>query len=217
MNRASRSLIEGVDYHSFGASVLDTLSAEPKNDCIHCLEETQSAGLQGKQFLEAVMRLIWTVLEPKLLFLGVCSGDGKTVKTVITYQDGKRCKDFDFAIAHTPCSDVLGPQSLCIYPSDSAALFPRAERLQMLKAEGYAGMPLFSRDGTRIGVLTAITDHPIENLEEVRGVFTVFGARLSLELERLLADRAHRQEVMHAVKREEQMLLEAARTSASTH
>lgn len=210
MARAACSLVEGVDYSSFGASVLGTIPATPRNDCLGCLSESQHAGLEGRAFLESVMRLIWTVLEPRMLFLAVVTRDDAFLRSIITYLDGRRTEGFTYPVAHSPCSSVLGPQALCIYPSDVAGLFPRDMTLQRLRAEGYVGMPLLSRSGERIGMLGAITVHPILNLDEVRGVLKVFGTRLSLELERMLADDDSRADVMGALHEEEQRLLRAA-------
>lgn len=77
-----------------------------------------------------------------------------------------------------------------------------------------AGMPLRSRDGEQIGIIGAVTVHPIRDLDAVRSALRVFGTRLSLELERAIAGESATDDIAEAVRAEEQRLLEAARQAS---
>jgi hypothetical protein len=146
------------------------------------------------------------VIDPTLLFLGVLSEDGRDVTTFMTYQDGERAANFSYKLENSPCATVLGPQALCIYPDDVAAIFPLDVALQRLGARGYVGMPLLSRAGEKLGIVAAVTDHSITNLDEVRGALKLFGRRLSLELERSLSGEDVSAELTEAISLEDARL-----------
>jgi GAF domain-containing protein len=205
MTHAER-FTEPIDYGSFSLHRLESISPKVRDDYDHFLSEVTGAGLTGRPFLHAVMRSIYDAFWPELLFVGMCNPSDAQVRTLVTYVDGEPAPGFTFNIADTPCTAVLGPQALCIYPADVWSLFPRAPRLQQMRAEGYAGMPLLSRAGERIGILTAITRGPITDLDEVRIIYALFGARLSLELERIMAMPEERSAIRQAIRQEEQRL-----------
>lgn len=162
-------------------------------------------------FMNAVLELLRALLQPRLMFLGLLTNDGRSVTTCLVIEDGKRAKDFTYALADSPCATVLGPQAMCIYPEDVAALFPLDYALQRLKAQGYVGMPLLARDGRQIGIIGAVTAHAIRDLDAVRSALRIFGRRLSLELERTISDADAAEEIAEAIRREEQQLAVAMR------
>lgn len=205
---------EHVDSSSFGRYAIGSAPGALREQFCERLVKRGEGPLKDATFLNAVLDLLRTVLQPKLMFLGMLSTDGRTVTTCIAFQDGERIKNFSYALENSPCATVLGPQSMCIYPDEVAALFPLDRDLQNLNACGYVGMPLLSRGGEQIGIIAAVTVHPIRNLEEVRSAFRVFGSRLSLELERAITGEEDFGEVAEAVVAEELALIEAVRQAS---
>jgi hypothetical protein len=82
---------------------------------------------------------------------------------------------------------VVGPQSICVYSSGVAELFPEDADLITMGAAGFLGMPLFSREGRKIGLLAIMTTQPLEDADTLTALLRFVGTRTSLELEYELA------------------------------
>lgn len=199
---------------SFDPNVIETAPESLRATLSDRLVKPGQGPLQDASFLNAVLDLLRAVLQPKLMFLGTLSADGKRVSTCLTFQDGERAPNFTYTLADSPCATVLGPQSLCIYPDDVATLFPLDRALQKLGARGYVGMPLLDRSGEQIGIIAAVTAHVIGNLDEVRAAFQVFGGRLSLELERAMSGKDDSEAIAKQLGREERRITNAVKRAS---
>lgn len=208
------SYAEHVDASSFGPHALDSATPELRSNFCDRLVKPGQGPLRDASFLNAVLDLLRAVLQPKLMFLGMLTNGGKTVNTCLAFQNGGRIKNFSYALADSPCATVLGPQSMCIYPDEVASLFPLDRELRRLGAMGYVGMPLLSRSGEQIGIIAAITAHPIANLDEVRSAFQLFGSRLSLELELAISGEDEPTGVAEAMQVEERRIVEAVQQAS---
>lgn len=181
---------EAVDRFSFGLTALQPLVEMDRREPLDRFRTAAATAPSGAPFFEALLAFLWAVIDPVMLYVGVLEPPGETVRTVVAIRDGKRVENYPINLADTPCAAVLGPQAMCIYTDSVADLFPRTRGLRTMNAEGYVGMPLFARDGTKIGIVTAVTAHPVENIDEIRSALYTFGGRLSLELERHLKTTA---------------------------
>ncbi len=178
-----------VERASYGTTALTPLFDPVTRDVIARMAATALLGHHGDAFLDGVLRIIEAVMEPSLVFIGtVRDHDPDRIQTLVTFSNGERTTNFRYRLAHTPCSRVLGPQSMCIYADGVADLFPLDTDLQAMKAQGYIGMPLLARNGAMIGILAAVTTMPIIDVESSKAVFRLFGLRASLALERMLLD-----------------------------
>jgi hypothetical protein len=171
---------------TFGASGVRPLARESRRAPLSRFGGLRAETAPRDDYLEAVVDYLSAVIDPIAFYVGTLDPGGQRIRTIIAAREGERVDNFTINLADTPCSAVLGPQALCIYTDGVADLFPRAHHLRALGAEGFVGMPLLSRDGAKIGIVAAVTQHPIENIDEIRSALYTFGGFLSLVVERQL-------------------------------
>jgi PAS domain S-box-containing protein len=106
------------------------------------------------------------------------------VVTTALYQRGQITRNIAYPLAGSPCENVLG-RSLCCYPENVQALFPDDSLLGEMKAESYAGIPLWASDGRPMGLLAVIDDKPMQSHELVNTLLQIVAVRASAELERV--------------------------------
>lgn len=167
----------------------------------------------GAEFFDGIAHFLYSMAGAELVVVGrIAPGDGDQIQTISRYFGGERTPNKIYALADTPCGSVMGPQSLCVYPSHVAELFPQDTGLAEMGAQGYLGMPLFDHDGTKIGIMALITVEPIDDLETLSAVLKLVGARASIELEYALAVReasANATELANLLKAHDRLLRKA--------
>jgi GAF domain-containing protein len=180
--------IEPVDSRRYGpGAVLDTLGPESRE---LLLEVARTAVFEssGSGFFDGLSHFLCAVVGAELVVIGeIAPDDHDTIQTIARYRCGERTPNKRYELAGTPCGTVVGPQSICVYPTRVAELFPEDKGLADMGAEGYLGMPLFARDGRKIGLLALITTEPISDSDTLAALLRLVGTRASLELEYELA------------------------------
>lgn len=142
----------------------------------------------GREYLRSLVRHLALALGFRYAFVGrVMGGRYEKIKTLAVWANGDFAGDFEYALANTPCENVVG-KSLCSYPSGVRKLFPEDPLLAGMEAESYTGVPLFSSDGKALGILAALDDKPLNEGADVSSALKVFAARASLEIERKVAE-----------------------------
>jgi len=204
---------EPIDLGSYGPAALGEDLPPSAERLLTRLVVAQVFRTGGAQFFDALARFLNTAVDADLVFVGVLDPrEPGVVNTKVTFADGERVENFSYQIEGTPCSTVLGPQNLCLYPDNVAELFPEDAALVEMGAHGYAGMPLIDRNGKVIGICALVTREPIEDPPSLIRLMRLFGNRAELELERALAIRAATEEVVEIerLSLEEERLLHAA-------
>jgi len=112
------------------------------------------------------------------------SADESKVRTIARYAHGEIVQNIAYRLTGTPCENVVG-QTVCIYSEGVQALFPKDKVLVDMKAESYAGIPLWSSEGKALGLIALIDEQPLEKPELVQTLLRVVAARAGAELERL--------------------------------
>jgi len=177
--------VHPADPHAYGAQSLAALSPEMEL-ALRQFARRAVAAHSAEPFLDGIVRLLWAEYDAHVVFVGALDPGGKRVTARIVFRDGMRAETFAYDLAGTPCETVLGPTSICLYPSDVQSKFPDDAELVAMHAEGYAGVPLFDIRGERLGVLAAITAAPIFDPDSVSAALQFFAPKAAVELERLL-------------------------------
>jgi hemerythrin-like metal-binding protein/PAS domain S-box-containing protein len=110
--------------------------------------------------------------------------DDMTVETLALFAHGEITKNIRYSLKHTPCENVVG-REFCWYAENVQVLFPDDNLLTEMNAESYAGMPLWSADGTALGLIAVMDDKPLKSRELVQTVLQIVAMRAGAELERL--------------------------------
>jgi len=122
-----------------------------------------------------------------IAFVGRLLPGGRSVRTEGLCIDGKIAPGFEYALADTPCEDVVG-KDFCGIPAGVIATYPRDLLLQEMGIEGYCGVPLFDTRRRALGLIVLLTKRPFQNLERASALLRTAASRASAELERSLAD-----------------------------
>ncbi len=124
------------------------------------------------------------ILKMDFIFVGELTEDREAIRTLAAYRDGQIVADFDYALAGTPCSNVVGKRASS-YPSGVQQLFPDDPVLDELGIESYIGVPLFDSAGRPLGILAAVDRKPIINLKFTEFACQMFSVPVSAEMERM--------------------------------
>ncbi len=117
--------------------------------------------------------------------------DRLNATTLATWFDGKLVDNLSYALADTPCGEVIG-QRVCCYPTGVCQAFPNDAALQELQAQCYIGVTLWSHTGQPIGLIAAIGRRPLTNQAHAEATLARVAVRAAGELERLDAEAALR-------------------------
>lgn len=112
------------------------------------------------------------------------SGEPPRARTLSVVSGGRVLNNYDYAIAHSPCSLIMR-DGHCFIPRDLAQAFPAA---RWLNASGYVGRRLDNSMGQPVGFLFAAFTYPLEDQELVSNSLQIFASMASAEIERLNTD-----------------------------
>lgn len=110
--------------------------------------------------------------------------DDTVVNTLALYAYGEISENISYPLRDTPCENVIG-HTTCCYVDKIQQLFPKDQLLVDLKAESYAGIPLWAADGTPLGLIVIMDDKPLTAPDLTKTILQVLATRAGSELERL--------------------------------
>ena len=127
------------------------------------------------------MRHFAKALEVERVFLAECADDPPTrVRTLAFWTEGEGLRDsFEFALAGTPCEEVVREGRVCLHPQGVSQRFPREPGW-----ESYLGLPITGSDGKVLGHLAFFGRQRARDAAMAERVSRIFLARAAAELER---------------------------------
>lgn len=118
------------------------------------------------------------------------------VETAALCQDGELVDNIRYALASTPCEEVLS-QGLCVYPDRVQERFPHDHLLVEMGARSYLGAPMLDSQGRELGHIAIINRYPLDETEQAAGILEIFADRAAAELERLETEEHIRRLAYH--------------------
>ena len=106
-----------------------------------------------------------------------------SVRTAASLLDGRRLPPFEYAIAGTPCEQVVGSEFRHVV-SGLAVEFRRSSLFAAKGMDSYAAFPLCDSHGDRLGLLAAMDRAPLADVALAEAVLKIIGSRIAAELER---------------------------------
>jgi PAS domain S-box-containing protein len=147
----------------------------------------------GDTFFRSLVEYLSRALQADYAFVGELAGpEGSMVRTTAVCVDGQIVPNFEYALAGTPCADVI-QNGVCSYAGRVQSLFPEDLLLVEMGVEGYAGTPLFDVAGAAVGLMVVLFRRPVQDLPLVEATLKVFAARAAAELDRERAIAALRE------------------------
>ena len=137
----------------------------------------------GSDFFRSLVEHLSKALVVDYAVIGEITAQGDRIRIKAIYGKGEAQDNFEYDLAGTPCANVVGKQR-CTYAAQVSQQFPKDKLLQDLNIEGYLGTPLTDSQGTPLGLLMIMSCHPLQELELMEEVLTIFAARAGGELER---------------------------------
>jgi hypothetical protein len=143
-----------------------------------------TAGAHGEHFFAAMVEHLARALEVDCAFITECADHPTTrVRTLAHWsvERGQR-ESFEFALAGTPCEEVVQEGRTCFHPERLAEKFPREAGW-----EAYVGMPIVASDGRVLGHLALMNKSRLGDEVLVERIYRIFLARAAAEIERMHA------------------------------
>ncbi len=153
-----------------------------------------TASATGKEFFASFVRHLAASLGVRYSILTETVGDRKdSLRILASCGSDKFLPGVEYAVAGTPCAEVVKEGRVVYYPDHVRQLFSQDMELAEMGAESYLAAPLISQTGATLGHLCIIDDKPLLNAEMARSLISIFAARASAELERKRAEEALRE------------------------
>jgi PAS domain S-box-containing protein len=138
----------------------------------------------GPQVFEELVRSLAAILTVDVAFVAVFRDDDPTrMRTLATWLDGKLLRNFDYALAGSPCASVVGREFRYVASGVNGEFKPDT----IFAAKGmdsYAAYPLNDADGEPLGLLVTMQRTPIANPAFAEAVLKIFAVRAAAEIER---------------------------------
>lgn len=147
----------------------------------------------GQAFLPALAAQLASILDQDYVLIVKLSDEPGMAETVARHAHSELSSNYRYALAGTPCENVIGKTS-CLYREGVQALFPDDCRLAEMQAESYLGIPLSDSTGRPIGLIAVLGRRPLENADQVRSLLQLVAATTAAELAQLREKRRLRQE-----------------------
>jgi PAS domain S-box-containing protein len=187
--KTKKQLIEEMAEMRRRIAELETLETE-RNNAENTLRSLGNiSDRTGIEYFQSIVAFIAGELGTEYALIGKLCSDGKKVETITVYAHGNVIENIEYGLRGTPCKNVMGKQP-CIYPDRIQELFPEDKLLVEMKAESYAGIPVFASNGQPIGIIVTLGCKPMKSSEKERSIslLQIFSARVSSELERKEAE-----------------------------
>ncbi len=153
-----------------------------KTEDIQLFLITSSSLFSGEDFFRMLVGNLAQTLEVEYVSVGRLTGEGSSVKTVAVYYEGELDWDREYTLKDTPCGDSIS-RTICAIRENVRSLYPDNYILNIVGAESFAGIMLWSSTGKPIGIITAVGRKRIENMHLVEIILKMVSIRAAGELE----------------------------------
>jgi PAS domain S-box-containing protein len=143
-----------------------------------------AARAPGPTLFDDLVREMAESLGASAGLVAVFTDDTQThVRTAAALLDGRRLTPFEYAIAGTPCEQVVGSEFRHVL-SGLAVQFEASSLFAAKGMDSYAAFPLCDSHGDRLGLLAVMDRAPLADVALAEAVLKIVGSRIAAELER---------------------------------
>ena len=151
------------------------------------------SGAEGPRIFDQLVHSLATILKADVALIAVFADDSRELlRTVGLCVDGQTVPNVEYAMAGTPCIDVVG-REFRYYPVQVRSRFPADSMAAGLGVESYAGYPLDDAAGSPLGLVVVMARAPLANAELTESMLKIFAVRAAAEIERGRAEAALRE------------------------
>ena len=143
----------------------------------------------GETFFDALVKHLARAIGTKCSWVTEWLPDERRLRALSFWVGDGYFGDFEYAITDTPCAPVIDERRLFLVPERVIELYAHDPSLEALGAVSYMGVPLLDTDGSVLGHLAILDDHPMSENQRALAIFHIFANRAAAELRRLRRDR----------------------------
>jgi len=153
--------------------------------------------VQSGEFQPALARYLGEAVGADYVIIDALCEEPGMAETVALYAKGEVAPNLRYALAGTPCANIVD-KGICCYPSGVQNLFPEDAMLADMGIESYVGIPLWDSDGKVLGLIAIMDGRPLDDRADfavmlLQVVATCAAAELERERARAAEER-HREE-----------------------
>lgn len=109
-------------------------------------------------------------------------------RTLAFHAHGKSMNNFEYSLKDTPCECVY-ENGLSYFDAKLQDQFPDDSDLVDMGVNSYLGVPLYSKDGNKLGHICVLGINPLADNDYAIDYLQIFASRAGAELERIKAER----------------------------
>jgi PAS domain S-box-containing protein len=169
----------------------DITERKRSEDALRAAALAVSSAGSDDVFAELV-RYLAGILRVEVTMIAVHVGDDRArMRTLAVWLDGKLLRNFDYALAGSPCRHVVGRQFRFV-GSGVRAEFPPGTLFASKGMDSYAALPLNDSAGRPLGLIAAMDRAPMRDPALAEAMLKIFAVRAVAEIERASAETALR-------------------------
>ena len=137
----------------------------------------------GVNYIQSVTKALAKTLTVDFAFIGKLEGGSKKMaQTLSFWNKTKYKKPFKYALAGTPCEDIINKRQKLISKNVSQ-LYPEDTGLVNLGVESYFGTPIYYSSGEPMGLIVVMDSKPMLESSASAYILNIFASRVGAEIE----------------------------------
>ena len=143
----------------------------------------------GEDFWQSLMAALTDTLQVDYAIVSQICPKSVVASTLAAYGLGQPIENFDYDLTRGPYQEVAEHHAR-FYLEDVRSLFLQEPIFQDYKIEAYLGIALRNAADEILGLLVVLHRQPLEDLDFIEEVLSIFAARASAELSHQLAEQS---------------------------
>jgi len=164
---------------------MSKLASQPGDEAALRLVVEGTVSETGVEFFRALVKNLATAMGTIGAWVTEYLPDQKRLRSYAFWLNGSFVENFEYAVAGTPCAQVVEDRKLIHLPERLLELYPGDPDVRAINAVSYLGVPLLDTGGEVMGHLSVLDTKPLPADPRLLSLFEIFAARAAAEQRRL--------------------------------
>ena len=133
-------------------------------------------------FFDSLVKVLSSILGTEYVLIADIAPGSQQAHTLAVSSHGKIIPNFTYNLCGSPC-ETVPEREVCNYTDNVAELFPDDTVLTKLGIQGYAGMPILTSEGRKLGLLCVMSQHSLALDDIDREILQIAAAQVGAVLE----------------------------------
>ncbi len=135
-------------------------------------------------FFVTILKALADAIGAEHVLISLIAPDSPDEATTHTYlKNGTLQDNFTYSLPNTPCAEVVDA-NLCVVTSGVRERYPESKNFNLSDVESYMGIGIRNAQGSLVGILTAMAEHPLPVSPQITSLLLIFADRIGGELRR---------------------------------